>query len=272
MQPSCLFCESNGPFATTDHIIPESLGNDDLLLAGEVCDGCQRYFGKEVEKYVLEKTPIGMWRALLGIQSKKGKLPSVDLSLPERSRGLLPEKSAHHDNRVGFTAHEDGSTSIDIDNSEIMRAILDGSKTDLRFVLSPKHLVQIGRFLGKIAIELHCLSDAIRARHERYNALRRYSRFGITEDIWPIFHCTIGSLSELCQFEQDDEGVLQHSLCYQYALADGPGGYELFSLRVGTDQWTLCTNNPYPTPVIRDAFPDRKLNIMWYDRDEWRGQ
>ena len=270
MQPSCLFCESNGPFTTTEHIIPESLGNDDLLLAGEVCDGCQRYFGKEVEKYVLEKTPIGAWRALLGIQSKKGKLPSVDLSVPERSRGVLPGSSVHHDNRVSLSAHEDGSTSVDIDNSEIISAILDGSKTELRFVLSPKHLVQLGRFLGKIAIELYCLSDPVRARHERYDALRRYSRFGITQDIWPIFHCTNGSISELRQIEQNAEGVLLHSLCYQYSLADGPNGYELFSLRVGTDQWTLCTNDPYPTPVIRKAFVERKLDLIWYEHDEWK--
>lgn len=269
---TCLFCESNGPFTTIEHVIPESLGNDDLFLAGEVCDRCQRYFGKEVEKYVLEKTPIGAWRALLGIQSKKGKLPSVDLSVPERSRGVLPERSVHHDNRVGFAAHEDGSTSVDIDNSDVMRAILDGSKTELRFVLSPKHLVQLGRFLGKIAIELYCLSDAARARHQRYNALRRYSRFGISQDIWPIFHCTIGSISELRQMEQDDEEVLLHSLCYQYSLADGPDGYELFSVRVGTDQWTLCTNDPYPTPAIREVFADRKLALMWYDRNEWKGQ
>jgi len=272
MQPSCLFCESKGPFTTTEHIIPESLGNDDLLLVGEVCDGCQRYFGKEVEKYVLEKTPIGAWRALLGIQSKRGTLPSVDLSVPERARGVLPEKSVHHDNRVGFTAHEDGSTSVEIDNSEIIRAILDGSKSELRFLLSPKHLVQLGRFLGKIAIELYCLSDAARARRECYNALRRYSRFGITQDIWPIFHCTIGSISELRQIEHDDEGALLHPVCYQYSLAEGPDGYELFSLRVGTDQWTLCTNDPFPTPTIREAFPDRKLDLIWYGRDEWKDQ
>ncbi len=40
MARSCLFCGSNGPFLRLEHIIPESLGNDDLVLQGEVCDVC----------------------------------------------------------------------------------------------------------------------------------------------------------------------------------------------------------------------------------------
>ena len=60
--PECLFCGNDGPFTTVEHIIPESLGNDDLVLEGEVCDSCQRYFGKEVEKYVLSHTPLAFWR------------------------------------------------------------------------------------------------------------------------------------------------------------------------------------------------------------------
>jgi len=81
----CLFCESNGPFNTVEHIIPEALGNDDLVMSGHVCDACQSYFGKEVEKYVLSKTPIGFWRVFLAIRGKKGKLPTIDLSLMVRS-------------------------------------------------------------------------------------------------------------------------------------------------------------------------------------------
>ena len=55
---TCLFCKLESPATTKEHIIPESLGNDDLLLSGEVCDKCQNYFGKEVESYVLAKTPL----------------------------------------------------------------------------------------------------------------------------------------------------------------------------------------------------------------------
>jgi hypothetical protein len=266
----CLFCTASGPFSTIEHIIPESLGNDDLLLKGQVCDKCQAYFGKEVEKYVLEKTPIGTWRTLLGIRTKRGRLPSVDLSVPEPSRGVLPEYSSHHDNLMGFTSPEDGSTSVEIGDAEAIRKILCGDKKELRFVLSPKHLVQLGRFLGKIAIELYCLADPIRARQPRYDALRQYARSGLTKDIWPLFHSTVGTLQGLRQTESDAGGVLERVLYYEYALAEGPGGFELFVFRIGTDQWTICTNDPFPTPLIRDAFPDRELTLIWYSREEWQ--
>jgi len=265
----CLFCDGTGPFSTVEHVIPESLGNDDFLLRGEVCDQCQRYFGKEVEKYVLEKTPIAVWRALLGIQSKKGKLPSIDMSISERRRGILPEYSRHHDNGVGFTAEEDGSTSVHCDDATIEQKIVDQSRTQLRFVLSPKHLVLMGRFLGKIAIEMYCVADTVRARLPRYDQLRQYARQGLRRDIWPIFHRNVGSLRDLREYEADEDGVLEHSLCYQYCLAEGPSGYELFSLRVGTDQWVICTNDPFPTPIIRDAFPNGDLKLIWYAREEW---
>lgn len=38
---ACLFCSSHGRCSTVEHVIPESLGNDDLMLAGHVCDGCK---------------------------------------------------------------------------------------------------------------------------------------------------------------------------------------------------------------------------------------
>jgi hypothetical protein len=87
---TCLFCNSRGPYNTTEHIIPESLGNDDLVLSDDVCDSCQNYFGKEIEKFVLSKTPIAVWRAYLGIRTKGGDLPVVDLSLPKVKKGRLP--------------------------------------------------------------------------------------------------------------------------------------------------------------------------------------
>ena len=37
----CIFCSEKGPYNTVEHIIPESLGNDDTLLANCVCDKCQ---------------------------------------------------------------------------------------------------------------------------------------------------------------------------------------------------------------------------------------
>jgi hypothetical protein len=116
----CLFCLSEGPF-TVEHVIPESLGNDDLVLEGQVCSGCNNHFSK-LEEFVLQKTPIAFWKTHLGIRSKRGKLSSIDLSQPKREKGVYPSIHPTHDNSIGFTAHEDGSTSVDIDDLSIIRA------------------------------------------------------------------------------------------------------------------------------------------------------
>lgn len=88
---SCLYCRSDGPFSTQEHVIPESLGNDDLALVGEVCDVCQRYFGKEVERYVLDKTPLAVLRVLLQLPTKKGRQPSVDIRQQREEKGTIPD-------------------------------------------------------------------------------------------------------------------------------------------------------------------------------------
>ena len=148
----CIFCNSLGPFNTVEHIIPQSLGNDDEVLLNCVCDKCQNYFGKEIERYVLEKTPLGFWRTHQGIKTKKGKLPSVNLS-STKDKGRFPSESEHHDEGISFSYHEDCSVKIDISDDDVITKILSGEKEKFQFVFSPKVLFYLGRFLGKMGIE-----------------------------------------------------------------------------------------------------------------------
>ena len=41
---------------------------------------------------------------------------------------------------------------------------------------------------------------------------------------------------------------------------------------MGTDNWVICLNDPYPNPVICDAFPGEMLSLIWYSREEWQQQ
>ena len=152
----CLFCRSDGPFRTVEHIIPESLGNDTDVLKGRVCDACQNYLGREVEKPALEKTPIAFWRTFLGIQTKGKKLPTVDLTPPRKGR--IPASHTLTDS-IRFSAHLDGSTSVAIDQPERIRSILEGRCTDFKLVLSPFHLITLGRLFGKIGLEFSGISQ-----------------------------------------------------------------------------------------------------------------
>lgn len=82
----CIFCKNNGLFNTIEHINPESLGNSDLGSENMVGDRCQNYFGKEIESFVLNKTPFAFWRVYFGLKSKCGEYPAIDLSLPEMQK------------------------------------------------------------------------------------------------------------------------------------------------------------------------------------------
>lgn len=73
----CLFClKSDVPFKKIEHIIPESLGNDDFTLEpGFVCDFCNQYFGSKVESYVLNIPPFNIERVATIVKTKKGNVP-----------------------------------------------------------------------------------------------------------------------------------------------------------------------------------------------------
>jgi hypothetical protein len=269
---SCLYCRSYGPFSTKEHVVPESLGNDDLLLSGEVCDACQQYFGKEVERYVLDKTPLAFWRVFLRIPTKKGNLPAVDTRQPSGDKGTIPERHRRHDN-LGFAAHEDGSISVDIDDDEIVRGILDGTRTDFKMVLSPKMLHMLGRFLGKVGLGILATSDPTRARDERFDQARRYARYGDFRGLWPLFHYTQGRLDELRHsviVGPDGEEHVEQIDLYSYALLEATGRYTLFRFNMGVDNWVICLDDPFPHPVIREAFPGTSMNLIWYEDEQWK--
>ena len=267
MKP-CLFCQSEGPYKRPEHIIPEALGNDDLILRDEVCDRCNQYFGKEIEGFVLGKTPIAFWRTLLGIRKKRGKLPHVDLCQPSRQKGRLHAVHPLHDNLVGFTCHEDYSISVDVDDKQLLRSILDGTRRRFTFVFTPLVLAMMGRFFCKVGMELVCLEDPVRARSDVFKKARRFARQGEFEGVWPIFHFRSGTVRGLRARKADGQGFVEEVLCYEYRLLDVADSYTLLVLTVGTDTWVTSLNDPYPKPSIRSCFPGHNLSLIWYSPEE----
>lgn len=257
----CLFCQSEKPFAV-EHVIPESLGNDDLVLVDQVCGTCNNHFSK-LEEFVLQKTPLAFWRAQLGIKTKRGKLPSVDLSQPTREKGVFPSKHPVHDDDIGFTSHEDGSTSVEIDDPRIINEILNDQRTEFRFVMTPKLLFVFGRFLCKVGVELLCIDDQHAARSDEFERARRFARYGDLDSLWPIFHFTKGLPGDLRRVSFDKDGPIEEMDCYAYSLFEFAERYTIAHLRVCTDNWLVCLNDPSPTIEIRRAFPDQELQCIW---------
>lgn len=267
MSLQCVFCNSDGPF-TIEHIIPESLGNDDLLLKEQVCGKCNDYFSRKIEAVVLSKSPIAFWRVFLEIRTKKKLLPSVELSQPQQESGILPSVHRSHDDGISFTAHEDGPIRLTVADQGMYEEIMRGERNTLQFVFTPKLLMAMGRFLCKIGIELVCLNDAVRARSSGLEKARKFARFGESQNLWPIFYFAKGSIDDLRRVRSDEKGLVEDVDCYSYALLEVGVSYLLLRFSMGTDNWVVCLNDPYPTPEINRAFPGEKLKLIWYSPEE----
>lgn len=75
----CLFCkEDSTSTKSIEHIIPESLGNKTITLPrGHVCDKCNNYFSREIEKPFLERYDMRLLRFYEDVPSKRNKFPQL---------------------------------------------------------------------------------------------------------------------------------------------------------------------------------------------------
>jgi hypothetical protein len=77
----CNFCKcSSESSSSREHIIPESLGNKEHLLpAGVVCDSCNNYFSRKIEKVVLDSAMMRLLRKDRNVPNKRGRVPAFKL-------------------------------------------------------------------------------------------------------------------------------------------------------------------------------------------------
>lgn len=261
---TCLFCDIGNSFSTKEHIIPESLGNDDLILEKEVCDKCQNYLS-QIENYVLNKTPIGFWRILLTIKTKKGKLPTVDYTKHHQKKGAFPDFNEHHDN-FKLKSHDDFTTELILPN-KIDQYLKNGDTGQIKYVFTPKVIHEIGRFLGKIGLELICRENSNKARTEEFAILRNYVRKGSLQDLWPIFHKTEGEINSLFEYFASENQIEEKVECYSFRMLQ-IGPYIVFNLKVGTDSWFICLNQKFPHPEI-SKFMGENVKTIWYSKKQW---
>lgn len=145
----CIFCKQDSTNSqSVEHIIPESLGNEELVLdKGVVCDKCNNYFSREIEDPVLNLDGFKQLRFYELIESKRGRIPNSDAL-------FCGEKCDVHWQKV---------------NGENCLMIGMSPETIYKFLKSPpemfftrgfelndkEHEYEISRFLLKIAIEYY---------------------------------------------------------------------------------------------------------------------
>lgn len=181
----CLFCKKDSSASkSVEHIIPESLGNKKhVLRRGIVCDSCNNYFSREVERPFLESRGVRTLRFNQALESKKGRIPPISgVMTPD-----IPAIITKYKKPSPFVA----SVAIPI---EAWEAVSNAKGGKLYFPMA--HPLPIGgvvsRFVAKVALEfmaarlspypegLEYLCD-----EEQLDQLRDHARRGSTP-IWPV--------------------------------------------------------------------------------------
>ena len=137
----CIYClGKTAPFNSEEHIIPEALGNEELILPkGYVCDKCNNGVLSRLDNFLLDFEPISFLRVIYSPYTKAGKLPKASY------QNISIKKS--HPRNIVFTAKDKSGwvkNLKEMDDGQISFSInIKGKKFD------PK---MIGRALYKIAL------------------------------------------------------------------------------------------------------------------------
>ncbi len=185
----CIFCKENSDHsASVEHIVPESLGNKEHVLPpGWVCDGCNNYLAREVEKPFLASQYGEYSRFQMGIVNKRGRIPSA--------KGWHPRSGV----AVKLSPSESGGLDVfpqaERDGARWVESILTHRHGTLVVPASesPESDAVTSRFIGKIAIEVlaqRCISlpgwnDEV-VGNPGLDGLRRHVRRGAQEFGWPV--------------------------------------------------------------------------------------
>jgi hypothetical protein len=177
----CIFCKVTSTNSkSVEHVIPESLGNKEHILAkGVVCDKCNQYFAHKVEKQVLDSLYFKHVRHRNDIESKKGKIPKIN--------GIMG-------GIVELGRDRNGNSFIEVPNQKIFDGITSGRITSM---IVPKiddpepNDKNMSRFLAKVAIEVLALrffpSDGWNEEivdKEELDPIRNYARIGDKPKFW----------------------------------------------------------------------------------------
>jgi hypothetical protein len=169
-QHRCIYCLATPPhadFTSEEHVLPESLGNYEMVLApGHVCDSCNHGLLAQLDSDLLAFLPVAVLQVLFVPHSKSGKLPEarfqnlwmrkkrpgqIDFIAQDRS-GLPQDREDLGDGWVSFTT------------------LIRGNRFD------PKALA---RSLYKVGLGAVALSQGDdHACDARYDAARQFLRGG----------------------------------------------------------------------------------------------
>jgi HNH endonuclease len=184
----CIFCKCHSSSSTSrEHIIPESFGNKEHTLPpGVVCDKCNNYIARKVEKPLLDSLYFKEQRFKMSIPSKRNRIPTLSgIHLQSRTLIELMKRTDESGISIGVAQNQDELRWV--------RSVKEQQSGTLIIPIgSPPDEYTISRFIAKIGLESLASRlleveggiDEIVDKPE-LDELRSYVRTGSPGRIWP---------------------------------------------------------------------------------------
>jgi len=205
MMNRCIFCLSEtNSFGRVEHIIPESMGGDPIAPPGLVCDSCNQYFGKEVERLALESPVLLFERSSLCVPTKRGKYSSYQDSQLSQFK-ILGQPS--------------GEPEVRFPPEELKHIRKYGRG---RMIVPIKPLGAITRLLLKMGLEFLTTSAGADVYSSRFDGARKAARAPDPGMRWPLAYGSLRVEDGVVEVGQDEEGPYEEELVYNYRIALSP--------------------------------------------------
>lgn len=206
---NCIFCKKESSNdRSIEHIIPESLGNEDHTLPkGIVCDKCNNYFARKIEGPLLETKYFKLLRSEEFLPNKKRRPVMVEAIINGYGKKPVISKIGRLQKNVFF---HNGSSTLDIENGMMVIAAASSEP--------PAGIMD--RFLAKAALETLALRMIGHPDHlhtvatdPQLDPIRNFARLA-TPKSWPYHQRVIYPRHS----DQSDQVLHEFDLLYTAEL------------------------------------------------------
>jgi hypothetical protein len=261
----CIFCKQNSSSSTSrEHIIPESLGNiEHVLPPGVVCDKCNNYFARKIEKPLLDSDSFRYQRFENLIQNKRKRIPNAQAFHLESSSILEIQTTA---NGLNIFLNEDDIFGF-LDSTKDMRK----GHLYIPHITANQDEYTLSRFICKAALEyLASLSllamefseepsvlDVDIIDNEGLDPIRKYVRYGhSSKKVWPFHERRIYPADALFLSEEDGQ---YYDLPHEFSLLYSKKKDLFFVLAIFGVEY-----------VIDMANQSNEAYLEWLDKNEYK--
>lgn len=157
----CLFCGEKIISETDEHIIPESLGNKNLIIAGVVCSICNNGILSELDNYFCHNNLFAENKMLYVNKTKKGKFPKLSTL-----NGTIEKID---NNEIKFTQN------INTKKDFYIKTTKESWEFCFNFVKRGINPHKISQFLTKVGIESLFYFKGKTAYYHKFDKAREYT-------------------------------------------------------------------------------------------------